>query len=351
MNTSISKCKSVHQIEIIMGSEEELTLKKTKKEKKSKKEKKRKREDEDKDAKKEERKKLKAQKKAEKEEILSKVPKVDEHGIAYTKIQIKRMVKRVQRGLEAVETEAEKRERLRERKREEMETKDELAGMIYQKETKEDEDVDEDEDPDNDDAGDQEEPSDDNDQESDADKEEVGDDEEVGKGEVSAEQCIPAQRKKPRSKPVPDDYVCYACKNKHTPRHWIYDCPDKLHQPGYREVKKSKRGINDPSSRKVFITGIPFDAKTNDVKAYFEKEMKCGKVVNCKLFLFSDTKRCKGNGILTFQSDEGAQRALKLDGTEFNLDTGDDKKKSKKSKNSLWLGVKKMRNRAQTKRN
>ncbi len=339
-----------------MGSEEELASKKLKKEKKSKKEKKRKREgDEDKDAKKEERKKLRAQKKAEKEDILSKVPKVDERGIAYTKIQIKRMVKRVQRGLDPVETEAEKRERLRERKREEMETKDELAGMIYQKETQDNEDGDGDAaddggDQEENDEGDQEEDSNSRNQESDS-EEEVGDDEEVGETQASAEQCTSAKRKKPRSKPVPDDYVCYACKNKHTPKHWIYDCPDKLYQPGYREVKKNQRGINDPSSRKVFITGIPFDAKTNDVKAYFEKEMKCGKVTNCKLFLFSDTKRCKGNGILTFQSDEGAQKALKLDGTEFNLDTGDDKKKSTKSKTSLWLGVKKMRNRVQTKKN
>lgn len=331
-----------------MGSEEELVA--VKKAKKSKKEKKRKREDDDKDAKREERKRLKAQKKAEKEEVLSKVPKVDEHGIAYTKIQIKRMVKRVSRGLDPIETEEEKRKRLRERKREEMETKDELAGMIFRREEK-DSDREDEEDSNHEDEVDEEKDFIDyeNEKESDAEKDDSGDDE----NEQTA-QCIPAQRKKPRSKPVPDDYVCYACKNAHQPRHWIYDCPDKIYQPGYREVKKNQRGINEPSSRKVFVTGLPFDAKTNDVKAYFEKEMKCGKVTNCKLFVFEDTKRCKGNGILSFQSDEGARKALKLDGTKFDLDisSGDGKKtkKTKKSKTSLWLGVKKMRDRSQTKK-
>mmetsp|Transcript_15265 Transcript_15265/g.22219 ORF Transcript_15265/g.22219 Transcript_15265/m.22219 type:complete len:334 (-) Transcript_15265:453-1454(-) len=332
-----------------MDSDEEIKLKKGKKEKmetKSKKEKKKRKRDEadapeadtrTKDKRKEEKKKLKEQKKAEKEDILKKVPKLDENGIAYTKLQIKRMVKRFKRGLDPIETEEEERERLRDRKREEMETEAEFADMIVKKDTeKEASDNDEDK------SGESE--------EEDSPKENGGEDDENGEEEVTCP-IVPVKArpsKKPRSKPVPADYTCFACKNKHKPAHWIYDCPDKLYQPGYREVKKSKRGVTEPSSRKVFVTGLPFNARSKDVKMYFEKDMKCGKVSYCKLLIFEDTKRCKGNGFITFESDEGARNALKLDRTEFQLGGSDNKKdsKDKKEKKSLWLGVKKVRNRA-----
>ena len=328
-----------------MDSDEDIKVKKGKKEKveaKSKKEKKKRKRDEadaqeadtrTKDKRKEEKKKLKEQKKAEKEDILKKVPKLDEDGIAYTKLQMKRMVKRVKRGLDPIETEEEERERLRERKREEMETQAEFADEIEKEASDNDQDK----------SGESEE-------EEDSPKENDGEDDENVEEEVTCP-IVPVKArpsKKPRSKPVPADYTCFACKNKHKPAHWIYDCPDKLYQPGYREVKKSKRGMTEPSSRKVFVTGLPFNARSKDVKIYFEKDKNCGKVAYCKLLTFEDTKRCKGNGIITFESDEGARNALKLDRTEFQLGVSDNKieSKDKKEKKSLWLGVKKVRNRA-----
>lgn len=332
-----------------MDSDEDIKMKKGKKEKretKGKKEKKKRKRDEadvqevdtrTKVKRKEEKKKLKEQKKAEKEDILKKVPKLDENGIAYTKLQIKRMVKRVKRGLDPIETEEEERERLRERKREEMETEAEFADMIVKKDTEKE-------------ISDNDKVKDDESEEENTPRENDGEDD--GNGEEGVTFTIAPVKakpsKKPRSKPVPADYTCFACKNTHKPPHWIYDCPDKLYQPGCREVKKNKRGMTEPSSRKVFVTGLPFDARSKDVKMYFEKEMKCGKVSHCKLLIFEDTKRCKGNGFITFESDEGARNALKLDRTEFQLSTNDNKKdsKEKKEKKSLWLGVKKVRNRA-----
>merc|ERR1711976_1090786 len=100
-------------------------------------------------------------------------------------------------------------------------------------------------------------------------------------------------KKKRRTKPVPSDYTCMACNNKHQPLHWIYDCPDKVYKPGANKLKKRLRGIHDPSSRKVFISGLPFDAKSKDVELYFEQEKKCGKLVNCKLLQFEDTGRLR----------------------------------------------------------
>ena len=89
---------------------------------------------------------------------------------------------------------------------------------------------------------------------------------------------------------------------------------------------------------------------------YFEREMKRGKVVQSKLIVFEDTKRCKGTGFLTFETDEGAKNALKLNGTVLSLPESKDDKKKKNSSNSssekkeLRLGVKKLLNRTITKR-
>jgi hypothetical protein len=265
-------------------------------------------------------------------------------GIAYTKIQVKRMVKRVKRGLPPVPTEEEERERIRRLKREEKETQDELAGMLHQSEV-------DDMDGNDDDKSQSEDDDEITDGEVKVEDEISKDEDNNGDGvENKAVQCTKIDSKSPvkkksRSKPVPADYVCYACKNAHSPLHWIYDCPDKVYKPGTNKVKKSLRGLNDPSASKVFVSGLPFDAKTKEVQSYFENEMKCGKVEQCKLLLFEDSKRCKGNGFLTFETAEGAKNALKLNGTIFSL--GD--KKDKKAK-ELKLGVTKVRNRKQTKR-
>jgi hypothetical protein len=300
---------------------------------------------------KEERKELKAKKKAAKEAALAQVPKVDEDGISYTKIQIKRMVKRVKRGLPPVPTEQEERDRIKRLKTEERETQDELAGMIYKAEEngKVGSDVDED---------DMDRVDDDDDVDKDVDVEENS--ESDGKEDDTEEKVQPkcyeasdidskAHKKKKRAKAVPADYTCFACKNKHTPLHWIYDCPDKIRKPGSNNIKKKQRGVHDPSSRKVFVSGLPFEAKSKDIEAYFEKEMKCGKVVHCKLLLFEDTKRCKGNGFITFDTDESAKKALKLHGTTFSLPEEVGAGAKKKTRKELKLGVKKVLDRTQTK--
>jgi len=284
---------------------------------------------------KEERKLKKARKKAEKAELLDKIPKVDEDGIAYTKIQIKRMVKRVKRGLDPVPTEQEERERARQIRLEKQEEENDLAGSDNEQSESDEEGQDEEDNKMPNDSADA--------------KEGVSKDDE----DLSESKSQPLKKKK-RSKAVPSDYTCMACKNKHAPLHWIYDCPDKVYKPGTNQVKKRKRGIHDPSSQKVFVSGLPFDVNNKDVTAYFEKQMKCGTVVDCKLLLFEDTKRCKGTGFVTFDSDEGAKKAMALNGTvlDFPKKKDEDKKKDKgagKPQKELTLFVKKVLNRTMTK--
>ena len=313
---------------------------------------------------KEERKLKKAEKKAEKERLLNKVPKTDEHGIAYTKIQMKRMLKRVKRGLDPVPTEEEERERLRQMKEDRYQEEKELAGMLYTKDTQKKYSDDDEEENNDFEMEEEEEENEDNNEDGDIDKmkeakeEEEEEVDQINKKKSSSSENIQRPKKKARTKAVPADYVCMACNNKNQPLHWIYDCPDKIYKPGTNKLKKRLRGIHDPASRKVFISGLPFDAKTKEVEMYFEKEMKCGKVIQCKLLQFEDTKRCKGTGFLTFESDEGAKNALKLNGTVLALPEKaekDGKKKKSASSNQkkqkeLRLGVKKLMNRAVTKR-
>lgn len=283
-----------------------------------------------------EKKELKKRKKEEKQALLSKVPKMDKDGIAYTKIQIKRMLKRVTRGLEPVPTEEEEREILRARKAEERETELEMADMLFRKEELESADV----------EGDLDDQSGDENMSGDV---LVDDNEEGSNGkDVSLDARSPF-KKKARSKPVPEDYVCSACNNIHSPAHWIYDCPDKLYQPGTNHKKKSLRGIHESSAKKVFVSGLPFDATTKSVTNYFENDLKCGKVEHCKLLIFEDTKRCKGQGFITFETEIAASKALKLNGIVMNMETNSDKAKNKNSNKELKLGVKKVVTRAITK--
>jgi hypothetical protein len=266
-------------------------------------------------------------KKKEKAELMAKVPQKDEHGIAYTKIQIRRMMKRVKRGLPPLETEAEEQERRRQdalmRKEEELE----LAGMIYKKENDDQRNNDgsvgtggsEDEDGNSED--------DDNDDD-DAEENPANLDQEH---ETSVDAVpLPPKKKTKRSKPVPDDYVCSACQNKHPEPHWIYDCPDKVTMRGTNQKKKKLRGLHDPDPKKVFVSGLPFDAKEKDVQSMFQS---CGKVASCKLIKFEDTGRCKGQGYVTFDSEKGAAEALKLSGTIIDAAAAtSDSKKNKKKK-------------------
>ena len=292
---------------------------------------------------KEDRKRKRQQKKQQKQDILSKIPKVNEDGISYTKQQIRRMVKRVERGLPPVPTPQEESELKRQeaelRKEEEME----LAGMLYNKEeekgaAEEGDDQNDEEEENEDDQSDGKEESNDSEEEGEeeaSDNEDEEQDKEVDEfgrtvptkkkeSDISSDQ-IPSKKRKMSNKPVPKDYVCQACHNKHSPKHWIYDCPDKVTVPGTNRI--SAKASNAPSNKKVFVSGLFFDTKPSDVKAMFQS---CGKVTSCKLLTFQDTGRCKGQAFVVFDTEEGAKNALKLSGTKISSDDKVDDKKKKK---------------------
>lgn len=260
-------------------------------------------------------------------ECMDQVPKVDGHGIAYTKLQLRRMSKRVARGLDPIESEQEVRERLRREAELKREEAAELAGMDY-----------------NEGGDNANDPGESDTQE--RVEEEDGDD--GRENQVDKETSPPVVKISKRSKLVPPDYTCQACQNKHKPSHWIYDCPDKVRMPGTNHVAKKAKGLHDPDARKLFVSGLPFEAKVKDIKAIF---VSCGKLAHCKLIKFADTGRCKGQALLAFATEEAAEKALALDGS--TLDNMPSKKgdvSKEPSKKELKLQVMRALNRAQTRK-
>jgi len=302
-------------------------------------------------------------KKEEKAELVKKIPLKNEDGIAYTKFQIRQMMKRVKRGLAPVATPKELDEKRQNDGRLRREEEAELAGLTSTRNT-----PDSDEDSDDDSRGEGEGEGDNNGNNS---NDEIDDHEKKSSADPSDLSApLPsalnkdgtAKKKSKRNKPIPSDYICQACKNRHEPSHWIYDCPDKVTVRGTNKKRKKERGVNDPDSKKVFVSGLPFDVKAQPVEDFFSVTNNCGTVAAVRLIHFEDTKRCNGQAYVLFDTDEGAQRAIGLSGTTLDaeaLSSPSDSNNSRKKKKDgespppkrkeLKLKVSKVLNRRKTK--
>lgn len=283
-----------------------------------------------------------SKKRKEREALLSQVPETDEHGIAYSKLQRRRMMKRVKRGLPPVPTPEEEEERLKQEALLKKEEEEELAGMMYHDHRADNEDEEEE----------MESRVEEEDDSPAVDIQNANDDDApqpVVETSLEKKSYESDKKKRKRAKEVPADYVCQACKNKHEPIHWIYDCPDKVTVRGTNKVSKSTKGIHDPDEKKVFVSGLPFEAKRKDVDALFAS---CGKLLQCKLLTFPDTGRCKGQAYLTFDTAESAKKAVALNGTTIDAAVNDSTKKGEagKARTELKLKVTKMLNRVATKK-
>ena len=93
---------------------------------------------------------------------------------------------------------------------------------------------------------------------------------------------------------------------------------------------------------------------------YFTEEQHCGTIFHVKLLTFEDSKRCKGQAFITFESETGTQKALQLDEnmvdwTLIEDETAQKKKKKKggddtQKQKQLKLSVNKVRARTTTQR-
>lgn len=291
-------------------------------------------------------KKKRSKKKEEKEALLEKLPKTNELGLPFTKIQIRKMLKRVKKGLTPIPTEEEERELARLKAEEEKE----IQSLMYKQDDDEDAS-----------SGDNIEKDEDEEGVTDAEMDETYEEQNLIEEDSvgSSDKKVTSENsqdnkvlKKPRSKPVPDDYICFACKNKHEPKHWIYDCPSKVTVKGTNKVKKKMRGVNDPDVKKVFVSGLPYDISRADIGRYFEVKGNV-KVVGCKTLSFSDTGRFNGQAYLILSSEADAKNALELNGKTFEglPKQNPDQDSQNKDKGKLrWLKVTKVLSRVVTKK-
>jgi RNA recognition motif. (a.k.a. RRM, RBD, or RNP domain) len=289
-------------------------------------------------------------KRERRKQLVAQLPSRDEDGIAYTKLQLRRMRKRVERGLDPIETPREAADRARREAEMRREEQAEWAGLLHQGNQEDEKDQSENGDGKGDEDG-EEEDQEESDKESNS---------SPSSKMVSGSDSAPAATshrapqgdggvaaKKRRDKPVPPDYVCLACQNRHQPRHWIYDCAEKVTMRGTNQVsKKHGKGAQNPKN-KVFVSGLPFDATTKSVTDWFAH--KCGAVATVKVLTFDDSKRCRGQAFVAFESAEAVRAALSLTGTVMK---GEGKAKdadASKNGKQLKLKVTKALHRAATK--
>jgi hypothetical protein len=263
------------------------------------------------------------------------------------------MLKRVKKGLPALLSEEEERELEKERKRAKEQEQIEFQEFMEDSDNYEDDVTREEE------------------------EEEIVSDEEK-EGNEQVERSIhrrdeenttsPKQmRNKLRSKPVPSDYVCQACKNTHSPPHWIYDCPHKVTVRGTNQIAKPLRGHIVPDiQHKVFVSGLPFRITHKAVEDFFrercckskdhkllDKEEEANqqrnkgkkKDVTCKLVLFGDSNKCRGQAYVTFENEEMTMEALKLDGIHWPSEQDSDDKNTRR-----WLKISRMKSKIETKK-
>lgn len=66
---------------------------------------------------------------------------------------------------------------------------------------------------------------------------------------------------------------------------------------------------------RIFVRNLPFSVKSHDLKDYFES---CGEITNARVITDKQTGRSRGFGFVTFNSEEQLEKALKLQGNDFN---------------------------------
>lgn len=302
----------------------------------------------------------------ERKELSNDVPHVDANGVSYTKKQIRFMKKRVSRGLAPLESEEEKKERLKQEAITKEEEEKELAALMFD-ETDEkvstdygrkqkNETVDDDSDsstnegPENGDSDSERKELDTTDQSS---KDHLNKHSTKKEDRIVSQSDVPicpsaSSKKTMRQKPVPNDYVCSACQNNHQPKHWIYDCPFKQTIRGVGN--QLSKGLKDPDERKVFVSGLPFDFKMKDVTELFAKTIKDSKVLHCKVIKYADTGRCKGQAYVTFDTNDGASQAIAMSGMKIDKSESNQQQQNASSRSSqLVLKVSKCLNRFEAK--
>ena len=70
-----------------------------------------------------------------------------------------------------------------------------------------------------------------------------------------------------------------------------------------------------PQNSNVYVGNLSWNTTEDELKQHFES---IGPVAKARVILDKETHRSRGFGFIEFRNDEDAQKALALDGTDFD---------------------------------
>ena len=162
------------------------------------------------------------------------------------------------------------------------------------------------------------------------DEDEKSDSDETGDDSDSKEfkDPTPANPHAPTSsrskKPVPTGYVCGACKGEKG-LHWIYDCPLRLAAKASKAAsapptaskgqKVLRAGLQNPSGKKVFLSGLSFSVKSADIQARFGP---FGVIASVKTLTVPGTRKPSGQAIVSFVDEKAADKCRREGGGDWD---------------------------------
>jgi RNA recognition motif-containing protein len=91
--------------------------------------------------------------------------------------------------------------------------------------------------------------------------------------------------------------------------------PPTVPNPDKPKRKSKNAGINQPSDRKVFVSGLSFEASKTTVLEAFSAY---GAISGLHLVTFPDSGRCNGQAFVDFEDAAAARKAMEgMDGEEL----------------------------------